>query len=249
MIKNADVDLIDKIKVAINELKNINQKSRIRRAAKFPCSVCDKYCNINQEAIFCTHCDQWVHRKCNATSKQEYTILSNEPDDAPFQCLLCNMKESSQNFLFFFLDKSNLSDLNGIELPSQLKLLESYEFKSKLTNMPSLHDFDMDENLIHKVSSDYYDMVTFPKTMKTKDLLFTLSCNLRSLSAHIDEMQALVTALKLRFDVIGVAETKEQAGGFPKNVTLSGYVLHSQHSNSSAGCVALYLKEDLQHMM
>ena len=48
MIKNADVDLIDKIKVAINELKNINQKPRIRRAATFPCSVCDKFCNINQ---------------------------------------------------------------------------------------------------------------------------------------------------------------------------------------------------------
>ena len=75
MINNADVDLIDKIKVAINKLKNKNQKPRKTRAAKFPCSVCDKNCNINQEAIFCTHCDQWVHRKCNATSKQEYTRL------------------------------------------------------------------------------------------------------------------------------------------------------------------------------
>ena len=34
-----------------------------------------------------------------------------------------------------------------------------------------------------------------------------------------------------------------------KNVTLSGYVLHSQHSSSSAGSVALYVKEDLQHMI
>ena len=123
MINNADVDLIDKIKVAINKLKNKNQKPRKRRAAKFPCSVCDKNCNINQEAIFCTHYDQWVHRKCNATSKQEYTRLSNEPDDAPFQCLLCNMKDNSQILPFFFLDKSNLLDLNGIDLPSQLKLL------------------------------------------------------------------------------------------------------------------------------
>ena len=249
MINNADVDLIDKIKVAINKLKNKNQKPRKIRAAKFPCSVCDKNCNINQEAIFCTHCDQWVHRKCNATSKQEYTRLSNEPDDAPFQCLLCNMKDNSQIFPFFFLDKSNLLDLNGIDLPSQLKLLESYDFKSKLTNMPSLHDFDMDENLIHKVNSDYYDIITFPKTMKTKDCFSLFHVNLRSLSAHIDEMQALPTALKLRFDVIGVSETKEQAGGFLKNVTLNGYVLHSQHSSSSAGGVALYVKENLQHMI
>ena len=58
MINNADVNLIDKFKVAINKLKNKNQKPRKTRAAKFPCSVCDKNCNINQEAIFCTHCDQ-----------------------------------------------------------------------------------------------------------------------------------------------------------------------------------------------
>ena len=119
MIKNADVDFIDKIKVAINKLKNINQKPRKTKAAKFTCSVCDKNC---QEAIFCTHCDHWVHRKCNATSKQEYSRLSNEPGDAPFQCLLCNMKESSQIFPFFFLDKSNLLDLNGIKIIRILRL-------------------------------------------------------------------------------------------------------------------------------
>ena len=42
-------------------------------------------------------------------------------------------------------------ELNGIDLPSQLKFLESYDIKSRLINMPNLHDFDMDENLIHKV--------------------------------------------------------------------------------------------------
>ena len=156
------------------------------------------------------------------------------------------MKESSQIFPFFFLDKSNLLDLNGIDLPSQLKLLESYGFKSTY-QYP--HDFDMDENLIHKVNSDYYDIITFPKTMKTKDCFSLFHVNLRSLSAHIDEMQALLTALKSRLDVIGVSETKKKTGGFLKNVTLSGYVLHSQYSSSSAGGVALYVKEDLQHMM
>ena len=72
--------------------------------------------------------------------------------------------------------------------------------------------------------------------------------NVRSLSAHIDEMQALLTALKLRFDVIGVSEIKEQAGGLLKNLTLSGYVLHSQHASSSVG-VALYAEEDLHIFM
>ena len=60
------------------------------------------------------------------------------------------MKEDSRIFPFFFFDKSQLLQLNGIDLPSQLKLLESYDVKSKLTSMPGLHDFNMDENLIRK---------------------------------------------------------------------------------------------------
>ena len=88
------------------------------------------------------------------------------------------MKESSQIFPFFFLDKFNLLESNGIDLPSQLKLSESYDFKAKLTNMPSLHDFGMDENLIHKVNSYYYDIITFPKTMKTKDCFSLYHVNL-----------------------------------------------------------------------
>ena len=46
-----------------------------------------------------------------------------------------------------------------------------------------------------------------------------------------------------------MSETKEQAGGFLKNVTLNGYVMHSQRSSRSVGGVALYVQEDLQHMM
>ena len=57
--------------------------------------------------------------------------------------------------------------------------------------MPRLHDFDMDEYLIHRVNSDYY-IITFPETMKTKDCFSLFHVNLRSPSAHIDEMQALL---------------------------------------------------------
>ena len=68
------------------------------------------------------------------------------------------------------MDKSDLLDLNGIDLPSQLKLLGSYEIKSRQTNLPSLQDFDMDENVIHKVNSKYYDIVPFPQIKKNKDI-------------------------------------------------------------------------------
>ena len=77
-------------------------------------------------------------------------------------------------------------ELNDIDLPSQLKFLESYHIKSKLTNMPNLHDFDMDENLIHKVNSHYYAIIDFSRVKKNPHQFSLFHVNLRSLSAHID---------------------------------------------------------------
>ena len=114
--------------------------------------MCDKNCNNNQKAIFSTSCSNWVHRKCNGITKTEYDRLSQEPEDLPFHYMLCIMKQNSQIIPLFFLDKSELLELNGIDLPSQLSSLESYKLESKLTHMPSSHNFDIDENLIHEVN-------------------------------------------------------------------------------------------------
>ena len=126
-LNQLDVDLIDKIKVAITKLKtkNNDQVGKKKRFAKFPCALCDKNCNENQQAIFCNSCSSWVHRKCNGTTKIEYENLILESDDLPFHCMLCIMKQNSEFIPFFFLDKSELFELNGIDLPSQLSFLES----------------------------------------------------------------------------------------------------------------------------
>ena len=123
------------------------------------------------------------------------------------------------------------------------------DFKSKLKSMPNLQEFDMDENLINKVNSDYYDLINFPKIRTTADSFSIFHLNLRSLTAHFHELQLLLSALKLNFDVIGISETKEQSSGFLSNVDLDGYIFYSQCSNTSAGGVGLYVKENLDHMI
>ena len=55
--------------------------------------------------------------------------------------------------------------------------------------------------------------------------------------------------MKSQFDLTGISETGEQLNGFLSNVNMNGYVLHSQHSNSSAGGVALYVKSNLDHFI
>ena len=100
-------------------------------------------------------------------------------------------------------------------------------YGSRLAKLPNLQDFDMDESLIHAVNSKYYDVSTFPQIKKMTKSFSLFHSNLRSLSAHFDELQLLLTALKSQFDVIGISETREQSQGFLTNVNLDGYILHS----------------------
>ena len=62
--------------------------------------------------------------------------------------------------------------------------------------MPNLHDYDMDGNIIHTVNSNYCDVTTFAQIQKARDSLSLFHANLRSISAHSDELQLLLTALK-----------------------------------------------------
>ena len=50
--------------------------------------------------------------------------------------------------------------------------------------------------------------------------------NIRSLSAHHDELSLLLAGLKFKSDVIGISETKEQSDReFLSNVHLPGFIL------------------------
>ena len=87
------------------------------------------------------------------------------------------MKENPKISPFFFLYTHELLDLNGIDLPSQLQLLASYELKSRLKTMPNLHNCDMDENVVHTVNSNYYDVTTFSQIQKARDSLSLFHTN------------------------------------------------------------------------
>ena len=53
-----DIDLIDKIKLAVAKLKTINEEHcpQKRKFAKDPTSICEKNCNANQDAGYILHC-------------------------------------------------------------------------------------------------------------------------------------------------------------------------------------------------
>ena len=77
----------------------------------------------------------------------------------PWSCP-CKIKSNAEIFPFGLLSKLELLDLYGIDLPSHLETLPSFETCSKLVNLPNLNDFDI-EYVINAVNSKYYSITEF----------------------------------------------------------------------------------------
>ena len=139
-------------------------------------------------------------------------------------------------------------NLHGIDMPSELSMLPSYTVCSKLTKLQNLDDFNMNENPIHGVDSRYVPIPELNELRPSKQSFSLFHMNVRSRSAHHDELLVLLSGFKFTFDIISLSETKEQCEkGFLSNVNLTGYNIHSQPTKSSDGGIAMYVKSSLNY--
>ena len=72
-------------------------------SVKFPCKVCGKNVNDNDQAIQCDLCNYWIHINCNNFNYIDYKSLQNSND--PWYCILFwsqifpfNSMKSNKNF-------------------------------------------------------------------------------------------------------------------------------------------------------
>ena len=93
-------------------------------------------------------------------------------------------------------------------MPSQLAMLPSFTVRSKLSKMPNRSDFDMDGNLTFFINSKYYSLAEISKLNPVNESFSLFHMNIRSLSAHHDELTLLLSSLKFKFHVIGISETE-----------------------------------------
>ena len=245
-----DFDLSDIIKRTINIAKQ--EQSVPMKACcniKDPCGICFKSVNKNQKAMKCNTCLKWIHRKCNGISVKEYEALVNEPDEIPWLCILCTNDDMASKFPFGYLSKIELSELYGVELPSQLELLLSFEIRSKLSQIPNLDDYDIDENFVQSINSKYMDQLASNKlTCTLSKSLSLMHINIRSLSKHINEFKTVLSMSKVKFDVAGITESKQQIGkDFIVNVDINGYHMYKQPSESASGGVVIYVNDELNY--
>ena len=148
------------------------------------------------------------------------------------------------------MSKFELLDLNGIDLPSHLQTLPSFDTHSNLVNLPNLNDFDIDENIISTINSKYYSVDESNKVQLSKQHFSVFHTNIGSLSKHHDTLHTQLSMINVPFDVIGISETKEQIDNeFISNVEFRGYSMYLQPSKSlCAGC-AIYVNSQLDHQV
>ena len=202
------------------------QSNKTKRACKYPCSVCSKSVNKNQKAIQCDQCNSWSHASCNGISKSEYESLVQEDGSISWCCLPCQILNWANIFPFSFLSRSELLDMNEVDLPSQLTNLLPFEISSRLNNLSNLNYFDLDENLVHSIDSKYRK-VSELSSMKINQTFSLFHVNIRSLTKHFDELQTLINSAKISFDILGITESKQLVGTkFSVNVNMDGYQIY-----------------------
>ena len=135
--------------------------------------------------------------------------IQEQDDDIPWYCLPCEISKNAELFPFVLESNPELLDLWSIDILSHLKSLPSYETCSRLSKLPNLQGFDIDENFIHTINSHYFSLSELSKLSKARNDFSLIHMNLRSLSLHYDELCSLLVELKLPFDINAITETKE----------------------------------------
>ena len=125
--------------------------------------------------------------------------------------------------------------------------MPSLDISSKLTNLPNLSNYGIDENLNLNINSRYCTIEELTNLQVFQEDLSLFHMNIRSLSLHHDEFHSLLTNLNTDFKVIGLSEIKVSVDTLIRdNIELPGYKFHHTPSNSAAGGVGIYVKSDLK---
>ena len=227
---------------SIFQLRNLTLRILVESA-----KICQKSVNKNQHAIYCS-LFRWLHRNCNGTSLKEYEYLTEEDDDIPWQCLPYDIDEMPSKFPFSHLSKIELNDLYGLDFPSQLQLLQNDELRSKLSHIPTSDNFNLDENYVQSINSNYFEKLQKLNDTVSRKHFSLFHANTRSLSKHFDQLLTVLSSSKINFDVIRISETKQKTGmGFLVNVDINNYFVYTQPSKLASGGVTIYINDKLDH--
>ena len=221
----------------------------------FPCKVCGKNVNDNDQAIQCELCNYWIHINCNNLNYIDYKFLQNSND--PWYCILCcsqifpfNSMKSNKNFSMCVSNFHNNNNSGKTNTEGSLLLKPSENLKllvNQFNNNASPEDNTDPENV---VQSKYYDIDEL-QTMKipNKDKSLALfHINACSLNKNFNELEHLLSCTNKNFDVIAISETRITKNiSLTNNLTMNNFSFEFTPTESSAGGTLLYVANHLSY--
>ena len=210
---------------------------------KFPCKICKKPVAQNHKAVCCDVCDTWVHIKCNKINTQTYNILKKEK--ASWSCIECSKD-------VFPFSKLNESDFSTTIAGKKLKFIttrKKHNTKEEIL-VDRLNETLNTTNMEN--FSSYYNLDQFNEMFGTNVFngFNTLPLNISSLPYNFHQLETLLKTLKVKFDILGINESRLKTGKQPiNNIDLQGYVVESTPTDASCGGALLYINKNINYKL
>ena len=227
--------IVETLKQNDNFYRNI-----INATHPYPCSICQKNVNSNQEAFHCDLCAHRVHNNCNGIPINE--INSNYDR----LCNKCIIKYRSEIFPFGLENSDELANLLNCDSLLIYNNLPSYQIISETAKYDSLSHHNLDDNLVTNVNSQYCSVEQI-KTLKNNKAFKLFHSNLNGLEHKFQSLNAFITSSEIDFDIINISETSlRENENFIENINIDGYMQpFSLGSKSSKGGVSIYARDNL----
>ena len=139
---------------------------------------------------------------------------------------------------------------------TEIRSLPFLDITSPVSNIPYLSNVDIDKHMPSDTNFGYYTPHDFHSSNDiieclSNDKAFSaLHCNIRSLSANLDNLIHMLSELNHSFPLIGLSETKiSYDKDLHVNVDLTGYDFISEPSHTNAGGVAFYIKNNFNYVI
>ena len=200
----------------------------------YPCGICNKIITRNKKYIRCNICNFRIHIKCNQTDEVTYQKMTQYEES--MICIKCN-----ENNLPFFNTSQETNNILSIS-PSNNSLKLFFKGINDLMNNQNIND----EDNIPPINCKYEDISSFNYKTNNRDIsLFHL--NIASLGKHKEELETILTMLKVKFDIIGITETKIKKNIAPIfDTSLEGYTSYQTPTEGDKGGVSLYISKKLK---
>ena len=92
---------------------------------------CRKNVNINNRAVQCNQCNNWIHIKYNGIAPKEYKSLKNEDQNIPWLCLTCIVLQIAEIFPFGIIGNDILPPMNGLDNLCCINSIPNFEAQDR----------------------------------------------------------------------------------------------------------------------